>query len=67
MKYKKDDYKFTDTMVIYKGKYLGTPDLVKHLYEWWSDGVNWWQFSYSQGYRDLKLCLESIICEKSET
>ena len=60
MEYNKDDYKFTATMVIYKGEYLGRADLVKHLNEWWP-GVNWKRWALSHYYRDLKRCLESKI------
>lgn len=60
MAYNKDDYKFTPTMVIYQGAYLGRADLVKHLNKWWP-GVNWQRWALSHYYRDLKRCLEGRI------
>lgn len=60
MEYNKDDYRFTATMAIYKGRYLSRDDVIKHL-SVWCPLVNWSKKSVGYGYRTLKNHLESRL------
>ena len=59
-KYNIEDYRFTETRVYYRDKYLNKFELAKHLTYWWP-GVGWVEWAKVGYYKELKQCIESKI------